>query len=221
MRAKAQELQEIYRQRFVSTAAYRKAVWRILTAKFFIRWIPTDSTVLDLGCGWGEFINHIAARKKYALDLNPDARKHLAPGITLLEQDCMQPWSLPENSLDIVFTSNFFEHLPDKDCLQQTLKQAYRSLRPGGLLIAMGPNIKYLAGHYWDFFDHHTVLTEASLAEAMMLQGFELDYVTAKFLPYTMVKAPQYPLWMVRTYLSFPFLWWFWGKQFLVVARKP
>lgn len=46
----------------------------------------------------------------------------------------------------------FFEHLPDKAHLLRTLGQIRRCLKPGGCLIAMGPNIKYLPGRYWDFF---------------------------------------------------------------------
>ncbi len=216
-----QELQQIYRNRFTRTSAYRQRVWQVLTSVFFNRWIPASSTVLDLGCGYGEFINHIAATKKYAMDLNPDARQHLAPGIEFLEQDCSEVWRLPDNSLDTVFTSNFFEHLPDKQCLKQTLRQAYRCLKPGGRLIAMGPNVKFLPGLHWDFFDHHTILTEASLAEVLEMVGFQMEQVTPRFLPYTMVNAPKYPLLFLRIYLALPWLWWVRGRQFLVVAAKP
>ena len=34
--------------------------------------------------------------------------------IELILQDCSQPWPLADASLDIVFTSNFLEHLPQK-----------------------------------------------------------------------------------------------------------
>jgi SAM-dependent methyltransferase len=221
MAENTQELQQIYRNRFGRTSAYRNQVWQILTATFFKRWIPADSTVLDLGCGYGEFSNNIVAAKKYAMDLNPDATQHLAGDVQFLEQDCSAEWPLPENSLDTVFTSNFFEHLPDKQCLKQTLRQAYRCLKPGGRLIAMGPNVKYLPGLHWDFFDHHTILTEASLGEALEMIGFRLEQATPRFLPYTMVNAPKYPLFFLRIYLALPWLWWVKGRQFLVIAAKP
>ena len=35
------------------------------------RWIQPGSRVLDLGCGWGEFIRNVQASRKYAMDLNP------------------------------------------------------------------------------------------------------------------------------------------------------
>jgi SAM-dependent methyltransferase len=215
------ELSRLYSARFDKTAAYRNRVWQILTTHFFARWIPASGTVLDLGCGYGEFINNVTAAGKFAMDLNPDSRSHLNPEIAFLHQDCSATWEVAADSLDVVFTSNFFEHLPDKDCLKKTLAEALRCLKPGGQLIAMGPNIKYLPGLYWDFFDHHTILTEASLAEALSLTGFDLEKVVPRFLPYTLINAPQPPLLVLRLYLRLPRLWWIKGRQFLVVARKP
>lgn len=217
----AENLQRIYQRRFNSTAAYRNRVWGVLTRSFFCRWIGGDSAVLDLGCGYGEFINNVRAASKFAMDLNPDSPAHLQSGIRFLAQDCAQLWPLPDDSLDIVFTSNFFEHLPDKAALRETLRQALRCLKPGGKLIAMGPNIKYLPGRYWDFFDHHIALTEASLAEALEVEGFAIRQVTGRFLPFTLVNGPNYPLLFLRLYLVLPWLWWIRGRQFLVIATKP
>jgi SAM-dependent methyltransferase len=221
MAENAEELRRIYLQRFGQTAEYRNRVWQVLTATFFNRWIPEHAAVLDLGCGYGEFINNIKVDKKFAMDLNPDAPRHLAAGVGFFEQDCATVWPLPENSLDTVFTSNFFEHLPDKQALKQTLRQAFRCLKPGGRLIAMGPNIKYLPGLYWDFFDHHTILTEVSLGEVLEMEGYRLQQVTSRFLPYTLVNAREYPLFLLRIYLASPWLWWIKGRQFLVIATKP
>jgi len=203
------------------TAVYRNRVWQVLTREFFNRWVRPDATVLDLGCGYGEFINNIPAGRKLAMDLNPDAAKHLVPGIEFLHQDCSAPWPLPDNCLDVVFTSNFFEHLPDKECLNRTLCHALRCLKPGGRLIATGPNIKYLHGEYWDFYDHHVYLTETSLGEAMEVEGYQIEVIKPRFLPFTMVAAPEYPMFFVRLYVALPWLWWLRGRQFLLVARKP
>jgi SAM-dependent methyltransferase len=216
-----EDLRSTYRRRFLGTSAYRDLVWRALTSHFFNRWIAADSAVLDLGCGYGEFINNIRASEKYAMDLNPDSPSHLSSDVQFISQDCSSPWPLTDGTLHTVFTSNFFEHLPDKSALQATLEQAYRCLRPGGRLIAVGPNIKYLCGRYWDFFDHHVALTESSLAEACALQGFLLERVTPRFLPFTMVNGVEYPILFVKIYLSVPLAWRIWGRQFLVVASKP
>lgn len=215
------ELSRIYARRFAGTAAYRDRVWQVLTAAFFSRWIPAQGTVLDLGCGYGEFINHAVAAGKYAMDLNPDSEARLAEGVQFLRQDCSERWAVADDTLDVVFTSNFFGHLPDKVCLKRTLAEALRCLKPGGRLVAMGPNIKFLPGAYWDFFDHHTILTEASLAEVLSVTGFELEKVILRFLSCTLVNAPRYPLVLLRLYLVLPWLWRLKGRQFLVIACKP
>ena len=221
MTSPGQELSVIYQRRFNATAAYRNRVWRELTAAFFTTWVDPAATVLDLGCGYGEFINHIAARRKLAMDLNPDAPQYLGREVEFLQQDCSTVWPLPDQTLDVIFSSNFFEHLPDKAHLKLTLQQAWRCLKPGGRLIAMGPNIKYLPGAYWDFIDHYLPLTEASLAEALENVGFIAEKIVPRFLPYTLVNAPQYPVVLVQLYVALPWLWWVRGRQFLVVARRP
>jgi len=216
----APDLEQIYRQRFSGMLEYRKEVWRVLTSRFFSRWISPDAAVLDLGCGYCEFINSISARKKYGMDLNPDARKNAARDVVVFEQDCSMPWPLEEGSLDVVFTSNFFEHLPTKTHLEKTLQQAWLSLKKGGAIIAMGPNIKYLPGAYWDFYDHHIALTELAMVEVMTKCGFTIDMMKPRFLPYSMSNGTNYPVWILRLYLLMPPVWPLFGKQFLIIGRK-
>ena len=214
------ELQLQYALRFGKQRAYRQAVWRVLTADFFQQFIPRDAALLDLGCGWGEFINNIEAGKKYGMDLNPDARERLGDTVELFEQDCSQTWPLPSASLDCVFTSNFFEHLRQKDDLRRTLTEIHRCLRKGGRVICMGPNIRALPGAYWDFWDHYLPLTERSLSEALELLDFRIERSTAKFLPYQMSGKAPAPLSLIRLYLKLPIVWPLFGKQFLIVAVK-
>jgi SAM-dependent methyltransferase len=209
-----------YTRRFTKSLDYRNRVWQILIRDYFARYVSPTSHVLDLGCGYGHFINNVQCARKYAMDLNPDSGRHLSDGIAFLEQDCSHQWQIEDASLDVVFTSNFFEHLPSKDHLTKTLRQAYRCLRPGGRIIAMGPNIKHVPGQYWDFFDHHICLTELSLQEALEIHGFQSDLAVSKFLPYTMVQAREYPVQLISIYLKFPLSWRLFGKQFLVIARR-
>jgi SAM-dependent methyltransferase len=214
------ELKTLYSNRFLGAADYRVEVWRVLVG-FFARWIPPGSTVLDLGAGYCEFINQVSARRKFAMDLNPDTFDRAGLGVTVLPQDCASPWLVPDKFLDVVFTSNFLEHLPDRPALRRTLAEAFRCLKPGGWFLAVGPNIKYVNGAYWDFFDHYLELTEASIAEVMVSEGFRVQHKLARFLPYTMSDGRRYPIWMLKTYLAMPILWRLFGKQFFVIARKP
>jgi SAM-dependent methyltransferase len=193
----------------------------VLIDDFFQRYAGANDSVLDLGCGYGEFISQIHCGPKYAMDLNPDAPQRVGAGVTCLIQDCSSTWPLADKTLDLVFTSNFFEHLPTKEALGKTLDEIYRCLEPGGCLVAMGPNIRYLPGAYWDFWDHYLPLSERSLGEALENRRFHLDTCYDRFLPYTMAGGRQYPVSFLRVYLRIPLAWKLFGKQFLVVARKP
>ncbi len=215
-----EDLQRIYENRFGKNADYRKAVWRVLIDEVFGQYLKPEDTVLDLGCGYGEFINQISCKTKIAMDLNPEAPKRVDPEVRCLLQDCSTRWDLKDNTLDLIFTSNFFEHLPDKEALGRTLDEAYRCLKPGGRLIAMGPNIKYLHGAYWDFWDHHLALTEDSLREGLVNRKFTVEECIAQFMPFRMDNQRPKPLILVRLYLRMPLAWKFLGRQFLVVARK-
>jgi len=215
------DISQEYRRRFGGNAAYRDAVWATLNREFFQRFVTESDTVLDLGAGWGEFIRTIRAARRLALDLNEEMPARVGPGIEAVVHDFLNPWPIDDAAVDVVFSSNVFEHMPDKAALQGVLAEALRVLRPGGTLICLGPNIRFLAGEYWDFWDHHVPLSDRSLAEALELTGFNLTSVVPRFLPYTMSQGFQPPQCLVRWYLRFPSLWWIFGRQFLVVASKP
>jgi len=216
------DLATLYRHRFQEDElAPKRLIWNTLCAKFFQKFIPDSATVLDVACGYGEFINSIVCSKKLAIDLNPDSPKFLANDVSFYAVPADAMIGLDDKSVDVVFTSNFLEHLPSKDVLHRVFSEVYRVLKGGGKFIVMGPNIKYLYAEYWDFIDHHLPLSHLSLIEAMQVGGFEIDTAIDKFLPYTTLsRLPQSPF-FVSIYLKFPIVWRVLGKQFLVVARKP
>ena len=217
----AEDLQLVYENRFGGTEERRAQVWTVLSRHFLQAWVPESSAVLDLGAGYCEFINSIRARKKYALDLNPVTRSRAASDVEAVVHDVATPWPLGSGCIDLVFTSNFLEHLHSKDQLQFCLREAYRVLRKDGKMLLLGPNIRYCPDTYWDFLDHHLPLSDRSVVEALEIAGFKVRKVIPRFLPYTMRrKLPSDP-WLVRLYLAVPMLWRIAGKQFFIAAEKP
>jgi ubiquinone/menaquinone biosynthesis C-methylase UbiE len=213
-------LQKTYQARFEANARYRDAVWQILCRDFFSHYIPETSVLLDLGAGWGEFSRNIIADKKYAIDLNPECELRVAGYAQFFLQDCSTLWQLPDESLDVIFTSNFLEHLPSKAAIDATLGEAFRCLKTGGVILCLGPNIKYLPGTYWDYWDHYVPITDTSMAEALRLAGFTIQEIIPRFLPYTMSGGHNPPLFFIKLYLSLRMVWAWFGKQFFVVASK-
>ena len=214
------ELQREYQRRFAATENYRKEVWARLVRDFFQSFVPEQSTVLDLGCGYGEFINHVKAKKKYAMDLNPDSKARLNEDVQFFLHDCSLEWPLGPDSLDVIFTSNFFEHLPSKPALSRVIENAVCCLSAGGRLICVGPNVKYLSGAYWDFWDHHIALSDRSLEELLEMKGLRVTRIWKKFLPFTMSNGFRPPSVLVTFYLRLPWLWPLAGRQFLMFAEK-
>jgi SAM-dependent methyltransferase len=174
-----------------------------------------------LACGYGEFINNIKAGKKFAIDVNPDARQFLASDVEFCLSRADQIKGIHGDSLDVVFTSNFLEHLKTKEECDAVFAEVLRVLKPGGKFVVMGPNIRYLAAEYWDFYDHCLPLSHISLEEGLVQAGYEVVTVIPRFLPYTTRSAlPQHPL-LIKLYLNVPIAWRILGKQFLLVGQKP
>jgi SAM-dependent methyltransferase len=215
----ALDLQTVYQNRFSESEKKRQVVWQVLTRDFFQQWVRPDDSVLDVGAGYCEFINNINAKTKYALDLNPTTTSAAAAGVNVVSQDISEPWQLADASVNVVFSSNFLEHLNSKDDVLHCLREVRRVLKPDGTVILLGPNIRFCNTAYWDFFDHYIPLSDRSIVEALQLSGFECTRVVDRFLPFTMKgKKPTYPF-LISAYLKMPFVWNIFGQQFLVIGK--
>lgn len=215
-------LTELYRYRFSERERARKErIWAVLCEAYFQRYVRPEDTVLDIACGQGEFIRNIRCARKLAVDLNREVEGHLPPDI---EYHCSAADKLDgvaSGSVDVCFISNFFEHLPSKEAMDAVLLEVKRVLKRGGRLINMQPNIRYEPGRYWDFYDHLLPLSHLSAAEGFSKNGYAIEELIPRFLPFTTKSAlPQHPL-LVRAYLKLPLAWRLLGGQFLIVARSP
>lgn len=202
--------------------AWKRAVWKVLWKRVFAMLIPPESVLLDVGGGYCELANAATVRRRIVVDLNPRAPQYAAPGVEVHVRPTQDLGFLPDGSVDVAFSSNFFEHLPDRVALVRTVQEVKRVLRPGGRIIAMGPNIRYMARTYWDYFDHHLPLTDRSIVELLAMCGFDVEHVEPRFLPATVKsRLPRWPV-LIEAYLALrPISSWLWGRQFLAVARKP
>ena len=192
----------------------------MLCKHFFQKFIPPESIVIDIAAGSCEFINNILAKEKYAVDINPDIFNYCGDNITVINDSFFNLSKHVERDCDIIFASNFLEHLDSKEDVLSAIKICYKKLTPGGKLLILSPNIKYTKGAYWDFIDHKIPLTDRALIEAGELCGFKLKKCISRFLPYTTKSSiPQNPF-FVFLYLKIPISWFFLGKQSFLVMEK-
>jgi SAM-dependent methyltransferase len=216
----AEDLQSIYIQRFGERRADRVRLWQTLVDSYFQRYVRADDTVLDLAAGYCEFINAVRCGTKIAVDLNPTITEMADADVRVINAATT---SLPgdlTSTVDLVWVSNFFEHLPSAAELLSTLREVHRVLVPGGRLLVLQPNIRLAKAAYWDFLDHSLPLTEKSLCEALRLTGFEVEELKVRFLPYTTEsRLPVNPT-LIRLYLRFPPAHRLLGKQTFAVARR-
>ncbi len=217
------KLDSLYATRFPEADRESKdAIWRILCQHFLQRYVNATDVVLDLGAGFGEFLRHIRCARKIAVDIERLSGRQMPEGTeeVFVPSDLLSTKVAPD-SVDVVFCSNFLEHLPNKETFLTTLAEIRTVLRPGGRLLVLQPNIRLVGGAYWDFVDHHLPLTDRTLVEACESLGFEVVEVIPRFLPYTTrSRIPQSPR-LVRLYLAFRPAWWLLGRQTWFVARKP
>lgn len=216
-------LDEIYDQRFSAADAVKKnAIW-IEIAAFLQRFIAPDAVVLDVACDRGDFIRNIRCHEKWATDLR-DVREELPADVTFVAADGLElDRVLPHGHFDVVFMSNYLEHLTTKDAVIQQLQVVHQLLKPTGRVIVLQPNIRLVGERYWDFIDHSVALTDKSLVEAAALSGFRAEAVIKRFLPYTTKSRFPTGRRAVRAYLAFPPVWRLLGKQTLYVGlpEKP
>ncbi len=75
-------LDALYANRFPDAERAQKArLWKVLCSSFFGRYVRDTDVVVDVGAGYCDFVNNVAASRRIAVDINPDTSRHAAPGV--------------------------------------------------------------------------------------------------------------------------------------------
>lgn len=194
----------------------RKVLWRTLWRYHFCWFVDPQDCVLDLGSGYGEFINEVVARRRIAVDSWADFPHFLAPGIEAVVGSVTELDFLDDGTVDFAFASNLFEHLLQED-LATVLEALRRKLAPAGTLTILQPNYRFAYREYFDDYTHIAVYSHVSLCDFLIANGYEIVDAKPRFLPLTIKsRLPVSPL-LIRAYLASPFKPG--GKQMLIRAR--
>ena len=127
---------------------------------------------LEVGCGRGEFLKSFKTLgvHTHGCDLSPysaDYQKDIEIKTCDVEKDGL---NYPDNTFDILYSKSFLEHLyyPEK-----YMKEAYRVLKPGGLLLSLVPDWEANYKIYFDDYTHRRPFTSVSLLDIYKIFEFE------------------------------------------------
>jgi SAM-dependent methyltransferase len=130
---------------------------------------PGDPVVVDVGCGDGALVRHLARRGAHAVGVEVGAeplqraRAHEPVADERYEHAGAQALPFADASVDVVVFANSLHHVPG-DLLDTALGEAARVLRPGGLLYVQEPVAE---GSYFELLrpiDDETAVRAAALA---------------------------------------------------------
>lgn len=135
------------------------------------------SPVADLGCGRGEFLALASQAGLTAVGVDADGTaiaQAVQDGLDAIGQDALS-WlrARPDGSLGGIFASHFLEHL-DAQALHQTMSEAFRVLRHGGVLVAetVNPHALFAFKTFWTDPTHRTPLFPEVLLWIGRMHGF-------------------------------------------------
>ena len=147
---------------------YPSLLVRHLISRYNIR---RGSVILDLGCGRGETLKAFCdeGMTGYGID-QADTAKKLCPSAIVRTGDIESKLPFADNSFDVVFSKSVLEHFyfPEK-----ILEEAYRIIKPQGLIITMTPDWAYNIICFHEDFTHRTPFTLHSINEIHQISGFK------------------------------------------------
>ena len=127
--------------------------------------------LLEPGCGRGDFLDNF---KKLNLDVEgvdiSSESLHFDNDLKIKLCD-VEKEELPfsNDTFDVVFSKSFIEHLSKPE---KYLEEAFRVLKPGGLLLTLVPDWESNYKKYFDDFTHKSPFTKIALEDAYKMFGF-------------------------------------------------
>lgn len=179
----------------------KATVWSVVSDYLDTKY-GIGETVVDIGAGYGYFIENVDAEQKFAVDHSSYPLKRTTGDVDSLVGDVTEI-PLEDAAADTVMLSNILEHL-STDEIQIALAEVKRVLSSEGTLFVVTPNFALAPRQYFDDFTHKTVLTHRSLADLLDLSGFTERDRIVRFLPFSSEGRLPVVKFLVRLYLHLP-----------------
>lgn len=195
----------------------REVLWRSLYRHYFSRLITQNDSVLELGAGYGHFINQVVAKRTIAVDAWGGFVDYLRPGIEARVCDVTDLSFIAPASVDFVFASNLFEHVSQEQ-FASVLLQLKLALTERGTVNILQPNYYYSYREYFDDYTHKSVYSHRSMCDFLEAQGYRVVECWPRFLPLSVKSPLPVSPFLIRLYLLSP--WKPLGKQMFIRAAR-
>jgi ubiquinone/menaquinone biosynthesis C-methylase UbiE len=154
-------------------------------AKALANLVPPDASVLEIGCGTGRVMQHLAGacERLHGIDISGEmvaqGRERLArlPNVSFHVGNGYDLAPFESDSMDLVYSLYAFQHMP-KTTAYNYLAESARVLRPDGLLRFQVPNLlrddHFLAFHHFTqpyFVEHPYPMNYYTPSEILSLLG--------------------------------------------------
>ncbi len=197
--------------------SYRTKVW-LEIIRYIARDCPQVENLLELGPGYCDFINYFPATTKTCVDRNETMRQYSNPGIRFVCEEAGLISGIASSSLDLVFASNFLEHLGYEEH-QVLLPNIHRVLSATGHLALIQPNYRLNPDHYFDDATHRTIFSDQNISNFLDDYGFKINKLIPRFLPFSLKsRLPKWPI-LVRLYLASP-IRPFAGQMYILAQKR-
>ncbi len=142
--------------------------------------VPVEGAfILDIGCGVGAYVEKFRALTAVAFGVDLDVMKLAAArsekGLETLAACQSERLPFPADIFDAVLLNEVIEHVDDD---AQTIREAHRVLKPGGVILVFAPN------RYFPFETHGAFWGGHYIFGNIPLIGYLPDKIRARFAPH-------------------------------------
>ncbi len=136
--------------------------------------------ILDVGCGLGMYVRQMRrfSSEVYGVDVDPEkvaAASRTLPNIFTAPAEALP---FPDNYFDVILLHEVIEHVEDD---RQTIREAYRCVRPGGHIVIYAPNRLYF------FETHGFYLGKRYFFRLLPLVNYTPDWIRNRFAPHVRI----------------------------------
>lgn len=159
-------IDNIYDKKIRPITAYPKQLVKYLYDKYSMK---PGQKILDIGCGRGEITKEFSNLKLKIEAVDKDKSKEHDFKIKYLDVE-KDKFTYKNNTFDIVFSKSVLEHLSDPT---NFMKEIYRILKPGGLVILMTPDWVSQMKIFFNDYTHKQPYTKYGLYDLLKIFNFK------------------------------------------------